>query len=156
MVSKFIFSSFTLSVEVFCTGYAVAFLSSFSLLNLFNSSVCNQTFSSSEIPTWFQTVLRFSWVCFMVDAIGFTGVSALMSSIYISGASTMYFFPSSIYPHVIPFKREPTKLRRMGASKRAKKALLSCTKISFLFFDDVFGFTSSRILSQFLFIFLFS
>ena len=84
----------------------------------------------------------------MVDVIGFTGVSALMSSIsYISDARTMYFFPSAIYPPVILFKRGPTKLPRTGASKGAKKVPPSCTKISFLFFYDVFRFTSSRILS---------
>ena len=45
LLSKFIFSSFALSIEAFCKGCAVVFLSSFALLNLFNSSVCNQTFS---------------------------------------------------------------------------------------------------------------
>ena len=93
----------------------------------------------------------------MVDVIGFTGVFALMSSIpYTSSARTMYFFPSAIYPPVIPFKRGPTKLPRTGASKGAKKAPPSCPKISFLFFGDVFGFTRSRILSQFRLIFFFS
>ena len=93
----------------------------------------------------------------MVDAIGFTGVSALISSIsYRSGATTMYFFSSAIYPPVISFKRGPTKLPRTGASKGAKKAPPSCTKISLFFFFDVFGFTSFRILSRFLLIFLFS
>ena len=80
----------------------------------------------------------------MVDVIGFTGVSALMSSIsYTSGARTMYFFPSAIYPPVIPFKRGLTKLPSTGADKGAKKTPPSCTKISFLFFCDFFGFTSS-------------
>ena len=129
IVSKFIFSSFNLSIEAFCTGCAVAFLSSFALLNLFNSSVCNRTVSSSEIY-------------FMVDGIGFTGVSTLMSSIsYTSGARTNYFFSSAIYPPVIPFKTGPTKFPRTSTSKGTKKAP-SCTKISFLFFCDVFGFTS--------------
>ena len=156
VVSKFIFSSFTLSVETFCKGCEVAFLSSFALLKLFNSSVCNQIFSSSDISTRFQAVLRFSWVCFMVDAIGFTGVSALMSSTsYTSGATTTYFFPSAIYPPDIPFKCGPTKLPRTDVSKRAKKAPHFCTGISFLFFCDVLGFTSSQILLQFLLIFLF-
>ena len=105
----------------------------------------------------FSTVQDSVEIFFMVDAIGFADVSALMSSIsYNSGATTMYFFPSAIYPTVIPFKRGPTKLPRTGASKRAKKPPPSCTKISFLFFCDVFGFTSSRISSQFLLIFLFS
>ena len=129
----------------------------FHLLALFNSHVCNQTSSPLEIPTRFQTAYKFSWVCFMVDAIGFTGVSALISSIsYTSGATTMHFFCSAIYPPVISFKRGPTKLPRTGASKGAKKAPPSCTKISFFFFFDVLGFTSFRILSRFLLIFLFS
>ena len=68
----------------------------------------------------------------------------------------MYFFSSAIYPPVIPFTRGPTKLPRTGASKGAKKATPSCTKISFFFFFDVFGFTNFRILSRFLLIFLFS
>ena len=57
----------------------------------------------------------------MVDATGFTGV----------------------YPPVIPFKRGPTKLPRTGGDKGAKKTPPSGTKISLLFFCDVFGFTSS-------------
>ena len=93
----------------------------------------------------------------MVDVIGFTGVFALMSSIpYTSSARAMYFFPSAIYPPVIPFKRGSTKLPRTGASKGAKEAPPSYPKISFLFFGDVFGFTRSRILSQFRLIFFFS
>ena len=102
-------------------------------------------------------MLRFSWVCFMVDAIGFTSVSTLMSSIsYTSSATTTCFFPSAIYPLVIPFKRGPIKLPRTGASKGAKKEPSSCTKIYYLFFWDVPAFTSSRILSRFLLNFLFS
>ena len=90
----------------------------------------------------------------MVDVIGFTGVSALMSSIsYTSGARMMYFFPSANYPPVIPFKRKPTKLPRTGASKGAKRARPSYTKIYFLVFCNVLGFTSSQILSQFLLFF---
>ena len=131
-------------------------LSPFTVLNLFNSPAWNQTFSSSEIPTWFQTVLRFSWVCFMVHVIGsFNRVHwCFISST--SGARMMYFFPSAIYPPVIPFKKGPTKLPRTGASKGTKKAPPSCTKISFLFFCNVSGFTSSRILSWFLLIYFFS
>ena len=158
VVSKFTFPSFALSIEAFCKGCAVAFLSSFALLNLFNSSsVCNVIFSFSEIPARFQTVLRFSWVQFMVDAIWFTGVSAFMSSIsYTSGAFKMYFFPSAIYPSVIPFNRWPTKFPRMGASKGSKKAPPSWAKISSVFFCGGLGFTSSRILPGFLLIFVFS
>ena len=59
VVAKFIFSSFTLYVEAFCEGCAVAFLSSFALLNLLNSFVCNWEFSSTEIPTQFETVQTF-------------------------------------------------------------------------------------------------
>ena len=93
----------------------------------------------------------------MVGAIGFTGVSALMSSISCtSGATATYYFPSAIDHPVIPFKRGITKLPRIGASKGAKKAPPSCTKIYFLFFCNDLGFTSSQILSQFLLIFLFS
>ena len=93
----------------------------------------------------------------MVDGIRFIGVSALMSSIsYTSGATTTYFFPSAIYSPLILFKRGSTKLTRMVASKGAEKAPPFCTTISFLFFSDVLGFTSFRILSQFMLIFLFS
>ena len=79
----------------------------------------------------------------MVDAIGLTGVSALMSSIsYTSGARTMYFFPSVIYLPVIPFKRGPTKLPRTGARKEAKKAPPSC----FIFLSSTFVmFSDSRV-----------
>ena len=63
----------------------------------------------------------------MVAAIGFTGVSALMSSISdTSGGTTKYFYPSVIYSPVIPSNRGPTKFPRMSASKRAKKAPPSC------------------------------
>ena len=65
----------------------------------------------------------------MVDIIGFTGVSALMSSnSYTPGAKTMYFFPSATYPPVIPFKRGGSKLPRTGASKGARKNLLLVLK----------------------------
>lgn len=87
----FIFYSFTLSTAAFCKGCTVEFLSSFALLKLFNSSVCNQIFLSSEIPTRFQTVFRYSWVCFIVNRLHWT-----------------YFFYSAIYTPVIPFKRGPT------------------------------------------------
>ena len=59
----------------------------------------------------------------MVDAIRFTGVSALISDIsYTSGPTTTYFFPSAIYSSMIPFKRVPTKFPRTVVSKGAKKA----------------------------------
>ena len=65
----------------------------------------------------------------MVDAIGFTGVSALMSIIsYTSVAPTTYFFPSVIYPTVIPFKRGSTKFAWMGASKGLRMLLLHVLK----------------------------
>ena len=91
----------------------------------------------------------------MFDAIGFTGVSTLISSIpYTSGATAIYFFPSAIYTPLMHFKRGPTKL--LCASKGANKAPPSCTKLSFLFFWGISGFTNSLILSRFLLIFFFS
>ena len=105
----------------------------------------------SEIPTQFQTVLRFPWVCFMVDVIGLTGVSTLISSISdTSSATTTYLDWSSSTT-----KLRPTKLPKTGASKGAMKAPPSCTKIYFLFFCNVLGFTSSQILMRLLLIYLF-
>ena len=75
VVWKFMFFSFNLSIQAFCKECAIAFFSSLVLHSLFNFSLCNRAFSSSEIPTRFQRVLRFSWVCFVVNAIGFTGIS---------------------------------------------------------------------------------
>ena len=54
----------------------------------------------------------------MVDAIGFNGASALLSSISCtSGATTTYFFPSGIYLPVILFMRGPIKHPRTNANK---------------------------------------
>ena len=66
------------------------------------------------------------------------------------------FLPLSHLPSCNTLQGEPTKLPRMSASKRATKAPPSYTKISFLFFCDVFRFTSSRIASRYLLSFLFS
>ena len=57
---------------------------------------------------------------------------------------------------MIPFKRRLKKLPRTGANKGANKTLPSCTNIYFYFFYDVLGFRSSRILSTFLLISLFT
>ena len=79
------------------------------------------------------------WVCFIVNAIGFPGVSPLMSNIsYTSGATMVYTFPSAIYLPVMPLKRGPTKIPRAGANKGTMKAPFSHTKIYFLFLCDVF------------------
>ena len=157
LVSKFFFPSFILSIEGFRTKCAVAFLSSFPFLNLFNSSVCHQTFSSSGTPIRFETVLIPSWVSFMVYEIGFFGVFALMRSVsYGSCATRMYFFILAIYPPVMPLKVDPPNFQGWEQVRGLRKHLLLALKLLSSFFCDFFRFTSSRIVSQYLLSFLFS
>ena len=83
----------------------------------------------------------------MVDAIGFTSVSALMSSIsYISSATATYFFSLAMYTPVILSKRIPTKIPTTSDSKGTKKSGLSCTN----FFSSSFViFLDSRVLESY-------